>query len=220
MFNNRGSYTPENCEVDACNEHVGQGGGQPHLHGDPFGPTCLYSKANYTNVAGAFDATVHPPLVGFSLDGYPIYGRHLSANAVGYSAALDTCGGHAHDAYGYHYHMQVVAATTGANTGAPGNTAGQSYPATTVGVFNCWRGNVTADPYINAGNGGPAFSTCSGQTSYYKRADIALPGVAGSTPIPQPSASGTASGAGPTAAASAAAAALVALAVAALERRR
>ena len=34
MFNNRGSYTPENCEVDACNEHVGQGGGQPHLHGE------------------------------------------------------------------------------------------------------------------------------------------------------------------------------------------
>jgi hypothetical protein len=33
------------CEVDACNEHVGQGAGQPHLHGDPFHEidgTCMY----------------------------------------------------------------------------------------------------------------------------------------------------------------------------------
>ena len=118
--------------------------------------------------------TVHPPLIGFSLDGYAIYGRHLSTAAVGYSTALDTCGGHNHSSLGYHYHVQVVAATTGANTGAPGVVAGQSYPATTTGVFNCWRGNVTADPYINAGNGGPAFSTCSGMTNYYVANGITL----------------------------------------------
>ena len=38
IYNNRALITPENCEVDACNEHVGGGGGQPHTHGDPFGP--------------------------------------------------------------------------------------------------------------------------------------------------------------------------------------
>jgi hypothetical protein len=50
--------TPEHCEVDSCNEHVGQGGGWPHLHGDPFGPTCLYSAANYSS------DVIHPPLIG------------------------------------------------------------------------------------------------------------------------------------------------------------
>ena len=29
MFNNRGGFTPDQCEVDACNQHVGQGGGPP-----------------------------------------------------------------------------------------------------------------------------------------------------------------------------------------------
>jgi hypothetical protein len=64
VYNNRGQYTPQacpfgsridiigfigiarqrpfewqDCEVDACNEHIGGGGGQPHLHGDPFHST-------------------------------------------------------------------------------------------------------------------------------------------------------------------------------------
>ena len=39
VYNNRAQYTPQDCEVDACSEHVGQGGGQPHLHGDPFHST-------------------------------------------------------------------------------------------------------------------------------------------------------------------------------------
>ena len=90
MFNNIAEYTPEHCEVDACNSHVGQGGGQPHLHGDPFGPSCLYTAANYSSL----DA--HPPVVGFALDGYWIYGRYLSTAAPGYATALDDCGGHNH----------------------------------------------------------------------------------------------------------------------------
>ena len=36
------------CEVDACNEHVGQGGGQPHFHGDSFG--CQYTAAALATV--------------------------------------------------------------------------------------------------------------------------------------------------------------------------
>ena len=52
IWNNVAVYTPQQCEVDSCNEHVGQGGGQPHLHGDPYGdeaPTkCLYGPSNYT----------------------------------------------------------------------------------------------------------------------------------------------------------------------------
>ena len=44
-------------------------------------------------------------------------------------------------------------------------------------MYNCWRGNVTADPYFNSGNGGPVFGPCSGSTNYYVRADITIPGV-------------------------------------------
>ena len=69
IYNNNAEFTPEKCEVDSCNEHVGQGGGPPHLHGDPFGDqtstTCLYGPSNYTG--GSKDA--HPPLIGFSYDG-------------------------------------------------------------------------------------------------------------------------------------------------------
>jgi hypothetical protein len=92
--------------VDACNEHVGQGGGQPHFHGDSFG--CQYTAADYTSV------DMHPPVIGWSYDGYDIRGRHLSESAPGYNAPLlDDCGGHVHDsdpeALGYHYHTQVHA---------------------------------------------------------------------------------------------------------------
>lgn len=48
------------CAAGKCFEHVGEGGGQPHLHGDPFGEGCLYSAKNYTTL------DVHPPLTGWS----------------------------------------------------------------------------------------------------------------------------------------------------------
>merc|ERR1711998_699934 len=91
------------------NEHVGQGGGQPHLHGDPFSSTdgvCLYGPANYSS------STAHPPQIGWSLDGFSIYGRHLSTQNLGYGTVLDNCGGHEHDGITeYHYHAQVITAT-------------------------------------------------------------------------------------------------------------
>lgn len=118
VYNNNGQYTPAKCEVDSCNEHVGQGGGQPHLHGDPFsdqksGYNCLYGPSNYTN-----GATGHPPVIGFANDGHLIYGRYLDTTAPGFGAPfLDVCGGHAHTTAGddengmslqtYHYHTQV-----------------------------------------------------------------------------------------------------------------
>ncbi len=53
VYNNQGGYTPLKCEVDRCNEHVGQGGGAPHFHGDMFGDEvdthCLYGPSNYTD---------------------------------------------------------------------------------------------------------------------------------------------------------------------------
>ena len=28
VYNNNGKYTPQKCEVDSCQEHIGQGGGE------------------------------------------------------------------------------------------------------------------------------------------------------------------------------------------------
>lgn len=55
----------------------------------------------------------HPPVIGWSFDGFDIYGRHLSRGAVGFNVSLDLCGGHQHDdsmgvPMPYHYHTQVV----------------------------------------------------------------------------------------------------------------
>ena len=106
LYSNTVLITLDSCEVDSCNEHVGQGGGQPHLHGDPFHASdakCHYGPANYTDgIAG------HPPVIGFSYDGPSIYGRYLDSSAPGFSTGLDDCGGHEHDSYVYHYHTQVI----------------------------------------------------------------------------------------------------------------
>ena len=61
----------------------------------------MYNQSDYPTTSS------HPPLIGFGLDGFSIYGRYLSVSAPGASIALDLCGGHSHDPYGYHYHTEV-----------------------------------------------------------------------------------------------------------------
>ena len=191
LFNNNGLLTPEQCEADGCNAHVGQGGGEPHLHGDPFGPWCLYGPQNYSTI------TVHPPLIGYALDGYAIHGRHLSTDAVGYSTALDSCGGHMHGSYAYHYHAQIINGTTTASA-ANGVAAGQTFPAATPGVYKCFRGSLAADPLLNVkGQSADAGdSACSGSTSYYIKAGYAISGLGGSSAAPGTAAAQPAAGAG------------------------
>jgi len=152
IYNNNAQYTPAKCEVDSCNEHVGQGGGMPHLHGDPFADgvshTCLYSPSNYSS----YEA--HPPIIGFAYDGHLIYGRHLSTDAPGYaSPLLDDCGGHYHDdvddvdEHGtnlhttYHYHTQVFDASC--SDGDVCET-GDTYAATTTGPYQCYKADLSA----------------------------------------------------------------------------
>jgi hypothetical protein len=61
------------CCMGVCGEHIPQGGGPPHVHGDPYGPTCLY----YNNETSYPTLASHPPLIGFTYDGGFIYGRYL-----------------------------------------------------------------------------------------------------------------------------------------------
>ena len=193
VYNNRAQYTPQDCEVDACNEHVGQGGGQPHLHGDPFHSTdgvCLYGPANYTST------TVHPPQWGFSLDGYNIYGRHINANNEGYSVALDDCGGHTHGTYGYHYHSQVITAYT-TSAAQKGIAAGQAYAVHIPGVFKCWKGDLTSVPggsseFWSSSYGSTYLKPCNGMTNYYVKSGYTLKGIATTAPSRAPTRAPTA----------------------------
>ena len=91
----------------------------------------MYSASDYTG-----GTTGHPPMIGFSRDGYLIYGRHLNSANDGYSTALDVCGGHSHGTYGYHYHAQVLNMTI-PSPSAYGNTAGNSYIAYLNGPYYC-----------------------------------------------------------------------------------
>jgi len=61
LFNNAGSISHVQCELDKCSAHAGQGFDY-HYHGDPFSNTkgkCMYSPADYPDpVLG------HPPQIG------------------------------------------------------------------------------------------------------------------------------------------------------------
>ena len=109
--------------------------------------TCLYSIKNYTSTLA------HPPLIGYSMDGFPLYGRYLDSAAPGASTALDPCGGHTHSGVaggiadsvvGYHYHSQVVQINSTAGT----------YLAYPAGPYQCWKGNISAITHFFDTGGG------------------------------------------------------------------
>jgi len=108
------------CEADLCNAHAGKGADY-HYHGDPFGTGCLYTEKDVKNN--------HPIVIGFSLDGYTIYGRHTSADQDGQAIALDRCGGHTHGTYGYHYHTELV--------------EGTKHTQYFMGPSYCWTGDIS-----------------------------------------------------------------------------
>lgn len=170
VYNNGAGYTPDKCEVDSCQEHVGQGGGQPHFHGDPFSATgkCMYGPSDY-----AGGTTGHPPLIGFSFDGMLIYGRYLNSSAPGFAAPLlDSCGGHVHTTAGidengfdltqYHYHTQVFDVTCPANSMC---VEGNTYTVSTSGAYKCYKADLSAQ------EGSSALLTASSDTGTYKAAN-------------------------------------------------
>ena len=181
--NDQGEWSEGVCEVDSCNQHVGQGGGQPHAHGDMFADThtCLYGTSNYSSGVNG-----HPPVIGFANDGHLIYGRYLSNSAPGFGAPLlDQCGGHKHDVTtdvdehglnlhnNYHYHTQVFDAVCGARDRC---TSGVRYTASSTGPLFCYRANLTASEgsaaLLGATSRYGATQTqmnyrCCGMTDYY-----------------------------------------------------
>jgi hypothetical protein len=67
---NRNAYYWEGSGFDNCWGHPQQQG-EYHHH---VSPTCLYNQS---------DSTHHSPIVGYSLDGFPVYGAYAYANANG-----------------------------------------------------------------------------------------------------------------------------------------
>lgn len=58
----RNAYTYEGVSFDSCGGHPDQSGSY-HNHVDP---SCLYTKSS----------TTHSPIIGWMMDGYPIYGPY------------------------------------------------------------------------------------------------------------------------------------------------
>jgi hypothetical protein len=128
-------------------------------------------------------------VIGFSYDGPLIYGRYLDNTAPGFSTGLDNCGGHVHDPYSYHYHSQVVQATTSSgNKGISKNTnTGKTYPAFVAGPYNCWKAKITdlgADGTKDAVTNFWAVKSdkdltavCSTSTAYWVKPGYTLPGA-------------------------------------------
>ena len=144
VYNNMGYLEPQKCSVDSCNNHVGAGGGQPHIHGDPFGSWCMYDLDNYTSV------NHHPPQIAWFFDGHVGYGRYLSETSLGFGVPLDGCGGHDHDDLGYHYHAALFEAVTDMGRYNPPTPTfddfiaeGMPYLASTPGPHTCLKGDIS-----------------------------------------------------------------------------
>jgi hypothetical protein len=67
---NQDAYRIEGPSFDNCNGHPSPTG-EYHLH---ISPVCLYDET---------DKTVHAPIIGYSFDGYPVYGAYGFANTDG-----------------------------------------------------------------------------------------------------------------------------------------
>ena len=121
-------------------------------HGDPFGGSstkCLYDASNYANAAD------HPPLIGYSMDGFPIFGRYLDTLNLGQGTNLDDCGGHQHSGVdGYHYHSQVVQ--------IPASDRTPSYTAYIAGPYKCWKGDISKNKNFWLKDSGPTASASYG----------------------------------------------------------
>jgi len=131
-LDNGGHWVWDVCEADKCNAHVGRGGDY-HYHGDPVGSSCVYTTDAYTN------NDPHSVKIGYALDGYLIYGRYTAAGQPGIDVDLDLCGGHSHDAFGYHYHPSVES-----RAGSSTMTSGSTYTAYYLGPKKCFKGKVNS----------------------------------------------------------------------------
>ena len=161
VYNNTLLPAVEKAEITSSGIHVGQGMGL-HWHGDGHGATGnglnLYNLPDYVG-------SMHPPLIGFGLDGVALYGKYESSYDYmdGYTEdttyALDTFGGHDHGDYNYHYHAQGIA--NGDENGACSSNclAAGSYTMNIL-MKGAWAGDIDSVPdFWNSNNNGKPATT-------------------------------------------------------------
>ena len=111
--------------------------GDYHYH---FPPSCLLAQAVATNpVTG--DAADHSPQIGWSLDGFPVYGPLYTGGVA--VTALDDCGGKLEaipslDKFKYRYYFSGATSNLYALPGNPKPDA--ATVAANKFVLNCYKG--------------------------------------------------------------------------------
>ncbi len=160
VYNNTLLPAVEKAEITSSGIHVGQGMGL-HWHGDGHGATGnglnLYNLSDYVGF-------MHPPLIGFGLDGIALYGKYESSYDYmdGYTEdtayALDTFGGHDHGDYNYHYHAQGI--TNGDENGACSNCLSSGSYTMNILMKGAWAGDIDSVPdFWNSNNNGKPATT-------------------------------------------------------------
>jgi len=135
---------------DYCGGHS-DGSGIYHYH---VPPSCLLDQLNITSNKS------HSPLLGFMLDGFPIYGPYgqnqnkmyacTNTTYANQSDCLDECNGHSqHTVDGYKYHYHISGDTTDLSTLPASPLPGKSFYPYTVG---CFKGLLKLYSYITTTN--------------------------------------------------------------------
>lgn len=140
--------TSEWTTFDMCAGHS-QMAGDYHYH---FPPSCLIAQAEATNAVTG-DAKGHSPQVGWSYDGFPVYGPLYTGGSP--VTGLDSCGGREEeipslDKFKYRYYFTGAVSNLYALPGHPKPQA-EDYPF----AFKCYKGCTWAK--LAAG-------TCTGTT--------------------------------------------------------
>ena len=159
VYNNTLLPAVEKAEITSSGIHVGQGMGL-HWHGDGHG--ALGNGLNLYNLPD-YVGFMHPPLIGFGLDGVALYGKYESSYDYmdGYTEdttyALDTFGGHDHGDYNYHYHAQGIA-NGDENSGCSSNCLSAGSYTMNILMKGAWAGDIDSVPdfWNSSNNGKPA----------------------------------------------------------------
>lgn len=86
--------TVEGATLDDCDGHADPQCAY-HYHSDP---SCVFGRGG--DLLAHMEGDGHPGLIGFALDGFPLYAPYPSA----FPPALDGCNGHSDATRGYHFH--------------------------------------------------------------------------------------------------------------------
>ena len=170
-----GDPTSEWTSFDLCSGHAASG--NYHYH---FPPSCLLAQAEQTNPT----ADGHSPQIGWSLDGFPIYGPRGPGGAMRAAAELDACGGKAEelpglDHFRYRYYFTGNVSNLYALPGYPMPDGATHYPFAQACLVGCTVDELaagTAARCVGAQPGTTAGYAAAPHAGYTARYGLRAPG--------------------------------------------